>query len=38
VASPLGRALVGLRKGEIAEVEAPRGRFAFEVLAVEVPA
>jgi transcription elongation factor GreA len=38
VASPLGQALVGRRKGEIARVEAPRGRFAFEVLAVEVPA
>jgi transcription elongation factor GreA len=38
VASPLGQALVGLRKGEIASVDAPRGRFAFEVLAVELPA
>lgn len=38
VASPLGKALVGLRKGEIASVKAPRGRFAFEVLAVEVQA
>ena len=38
VASPLGQALVGLRKGEIAKVDAPRGTFAFEVLAVEVPA
>ena len=38
VASPLGQALVGLRKGEIANIIAPRGRFAFEVLAVEVPA
>lgn len=38
VASPLGQALVGLRKGEIAKVEAPRGRFAFEVVAVELPA
>jgi len=38
VASPLGRALVGLRKGEVAMVEAPRGRFGFEVLAVELPA
>jgi transcription elongation factor GreA len=38
VASPLGRALVGLRKGEIAEVSAPRGRIGFEVLAVELPA
>ena len=38
VASPLGKALVGRRKGEIAKVEAPRGRFAFEVVAVELPA
>ena len=38
VASPLGRALVGLREGEIADVDAPRGRLGFEVLAVEVPA
>ena len=38
VASPLGQALVGLRKGQIALVDAPRGRFGFEVLAVEVPA
>jgi transcription elongation factor GreA len=38
VASPLGRALVGLRKGEIAAVDAPRGRLGFEVLAVELPA
>ena len=38
VASPLGRALVGLRGGEIADVDAPRGRLRYEVLAVEVPA
>lgn len=38
VASPLGQALVGLRKGEIAQVDAPRGRFAFQVMAVELPA
>lgn len=38
VASPLGQALVGLRAGEIAAVDAPRGRLGFEVLAVEVPA
>jgi transcription elongation factor GreA len=38
VASPLGRALVGLREGEIAEVDAPRGSLDFEVLAVELPA
>jgi len=38
VASPLGQALVGLRKGQIAIVDAPRGRFGFQVLAVEIPA
>lgn len=38
VASPLGQALVGLREGEIAQVDAPRGRFGFQVMAVEVPA
>jgi len=38
VASPLGQALVGLREGEIAEIDAPRGRFGFQVVAVEVPA
>jgi transcription elongation factor GreA len=38
VASPLGRALVGLCEGEIADVDAPRGRLGFEVLAVELPA
>ena len=37
VDSPLGRALVGLREGEIAEVHAPGGRFSFEVVAVELP-
>ena len=38
VASPLGKALVGLRRGDIADVDAPRGRRQFEVLAVEAPA
>jgi transcription elongation factor GreA len=37
VASPLGRAVVGLRRGHIAEVDAPAGRFRFKVLAVEAP-
>jgi transcription elongation factor GreA len=35
VASPLGRAIVGLRRGEIADVDAPRGPRQFKVLAVE---
>jgi len=38
VASPLGQALVGLRDGEVADVDAPRGRLRYEVLAVELPA
>jgi transcription elongation factor GreA len=37
VASPVGRAILGLRRGQIAEVDAPRGRLQFEVLAVEAP-
>jgi transcription elongation factor GreA len=35
VVSPLGKALVGLRRGEIADVSTPRGRRSFKVLAVE---
>jgi transcription elongation factor GreA len=35
VASPLGRAIVGLRRGQVAEVEAPRGKLQFRVVAVE---
>ena len=35
VESPLGRAIVGLRRGQVAEVDAPRGRLQFKVLAVE---
>ncbi len=38
VATPLGRAIHGLRAGDVAEVEAPRGRRRLEVLAVEAPA
>ncbi len=38
VAAPLGRAIHGLRAGDVAEVEAPRGRRRLEVLAVEAPA
>lgn len=36
IASPLGRAIVGLRRGQIAEVEAPCGNLHFKVLAVEL--
>jgi transcription elongation factor GreA len=35
VVSPLGRAIVGRRRGEVAEVEAPLGRRRVEVVAVE---
>lgn len=35
VASPFGRAILGLRRGEVAEVHAPRGKLKFKVLAVE---
>jgi transcription elongation factor GreA len=38
IASPLGRAIVGLRRGEVAEVDAPRGKLHFKVLAVEAQA
>jgi transcription elongation factor GreA len=37
VASPLGQAVVGLRRGEVVDVQVPRGRRRFEVLAVEPP-
>ena len=34
IASPLGKALVGLRRGEIVDVDAPRGRLRYKILAV----
>jgi transcription elongation factor GreA len=37
IVSPLGRAILGLRRGQIAEVDAPRGRLQFKILAVEAP-
>ena len=37
VVSPLGRALVGLRRGDVADVRAPGGGRSFKVLAVEPP-
>jgi transcription elongation factor GreA len=37
VVSPLGRAIVGRRRGEVADVEAPVGRRRVKVLAVEAP-
>jgi len=38
VVSPLGKAIHGLRRGQVAEVDAPRGKLRFKVIAVEVPA
>ncbi len=35
--SPLGKAILGRRRGEIAEVDAPRGRLRFKIVAVEAP-
>jgi transcription elongation factor GreA len=37
IASPLGKAIHGLRRGQVAEVDAPRGRLYFKILAVEAP-
>lgn len=36
--SPLGRALLGRRRGEIALVDTPKGQFRYEIVAVGVPA
>ena len=33
-ASPLGRALLGRRRGDVAIVEAPKGRLRFEILSI----
>jgi transcription elongation factor GreA len=38
VASPVGKAIHGLRRGQVAEVDAPRGRVRVKVLAVEIAA
>jgi transcription elongation factor GreA len=38
IASPLGKAILGLRRGDIADVDTPRGRLRFKVLAVTTPA
>lgn len=35
VASPLGKAILGRRRGEVAEIDAPRGRLRFRIVAVE---
>jgi transcription elongation factor GreA len=36
-ASPLGKAILGRRRGEIAQVDAPRGTLWFKLLEVELP-
>jgi transcription elongation factor GreA len=38
VVSPLGKAVVGLRRGQVAGVDAPLGRRRLRVVAVEPPA
>ena len=38
VVSPLGKAVVGLRRGQVASVDAPVGRRRLRVVAVEPPA
>ncbi len=35
--SPLGQALIGRRRGEIAVVQAPKGQFRLEILAIDLP-
>ncbi len=37
IASPLGKAILGRRRGETVEVDAPRGRLRFKILAVDSP-
>jgi transcription elongation factor GreA len=36
-ASPVGRALLGRRKGDVAVVDVPKGRLTFEILGIETP-
>jgi transcription elongation factor GreA len=36
-ASTLGKAILGRRRGEIAQIDAPRGKLRFKLLEVEVP-
>lgn len=38
VASPVGTAILGLRRGQVADVEAPCGMLQYKVLAVETEA
>jgi transcription elongation factor GreA len=34
-ASPLGRALIERKKGDVVEYDAPRGRFSYEIISIE---
>jgi transcription elongation factor GreA len=36
-ASPMGLALLGRRKGEVAVVDVPKGRLTFKILGIETP-
>ena len=36
--SPVGQALIGRRRGDVALVDAPRGRMRFRIVAIDVPA
>jgi Transcription elongation factor, GreA/GreB, C-term len=36
-ASPVGRALLGRRKGEVAMVDVPKGRLTFKILDIGTP-
>jgi transcription elongation factor GreA len=38
VAAPLGRAVLGMRRGQTVDVDAPRGRRRFKVLRIAMPA
>jgi transcription elongation factor GreA len=36
--SPVGQALIGRRRGDVALVDAPRGRMRFRIVAIDMPA
>jgi transcription elongation factor GreA len=36
--SPVGRALLGRRKGEVATADVPKGKLRFKILEIEMPA
>lgn len=35
--SPVGQALIGRRRGDVALVDAPRGRMRFRIVAIDMP-